>query len=71
MVHTKNTVDIEKTRCLVILERSLKRAVLQQSKKIGCKSRPEQGSISEFLRTAAIEKLEKLGVNVSNLIANG
>ncbi len=70
MAHTKNTKNV-KVRALIIIEKGLKRAALQQSFKNGCESRCDQGSFSEFGRQAVIEKLQRLGINTNNLIANG
>jgi hypothetical protein len=68
-MRTKNTNKSQKCKVVIIIERGLKRAMLQQS--IGCKARPEQGSYSDFGRTAIINELIKRGVNVNALISNG
>ena len=54
----------------IFIERALVRACRAQSAKLK-ESRIENGSFSDFVRTAVIERLEKLGVNVRELIANG
>jgi len=70
-MRTKNIVNNQKCKVVIIIERGLKRAMLQQSINRGCKARPEQGSYSDFGRQAIIDALIKRGVNVKALISNG
>ena len=71
MLITKNTSKSQKRRVVILIEHGIKRAIINQSQKAGCKSRPDHGSLSEWIRATVIEKLEALGVNCKAIIKSG
>ena len=56
---------------MLIIERGLKRAMLTQSIKYGCKVRPDTGSLNQIGCKYIMDGLRRDGVNVDEIIKSG
>jgi len=69
--HSTATNMSQKVRLVLIIERGVKRALLQQSIRRGCKIRPDTGSMNERACKYIFDGLKRDGVNVDEIVKSG
>jgi hypothetical protein len=69
--NSQATAKNQKVRLVLLIERGIKRALITQSQKIGCKSRPESGSMNEIACDFIYDGLRNKKVNVDAIIKSG